>query len=87
MGNAVQAGAVALGVIIGGTAALVVFHVAGWRTMILLVAALSLLPLLAAMAMQPEAPAAKEKKRASLAGFFRRPNAWLTLFRADIPGE
>ncbi|MDR5011767.1 RhtX/FptX family siderophore transporter [Agrobacterium fabacearum] len=80
LGNAVQAGAVALGVIVGGTAALVVFHVAGWRTMILLVAALSLLPLLAALAMQPEAPTVgKEKKRASLAGFFRRPSAWLIL--------
>lgn len=80
MGNAVQAGAVALGVIIGGTAALVVFHFAGWRTMILLVAALSLLPLQAALIMQPEA-LAKEKntKPASLLGFFRRPNAWLIL--------
>ncbi|MCX8995830.1 RhtX/FptX family siderophore transporter [Rhizobiaceae bacterium BDR2-2] len=80
IGNAVQAGAVALGVIIGGTAALVVFHIAGWRTMILLVAALSLLPLAAAWAMQPEAPAAgRDRKRASLLGFFRRPNAWLIL--------
>ncbi|MGV1872693.1 RhtX/FptX family siderophore transporter [Agrobacterium rosae] len=80
MGNAVQAGAVALGVIIGGTAALVVFHLAGWQTMILLVAALSLLPLTAAVAMQPEAPtAAKSQKPASLLGFFRRPNAWLIL--------
>jgi len=79
-GNAVQAGAVALGVIIGGTAALVVFHIAGWRTMILLVAVLSLLPLLAALAMQPEPlSAGKDKKRASLAGFFLRPNAWLIL--------
>jgi PAT family beta-lactamase induction signal transducer AmpG len=80
MGNAVQAGAVALGVIIGGTAALVVFHLAGWQTMILLVAALSLLPLVAAAAMQPEAPTAeKSEKPASLFGFFRRPNAWLIL--------
>ncbi|MGQ8631679.1 RhtX/FptX family siderophore transporter [Agrobacterium sp. DKPNP3] len=78
-GNAVQAGAVALGVIIGGTAALVVFHIAGWRTMILLVAVLSLLPLLAALAMQPEETTGKETKRASLARFFRRPNAWLIL--------
>ncbi len=80
MGNAVQAGAVALGVIIGGTAALVVFHLAGWQTMILLVAALSLLPLAAAVAMQPEASTAtKSEKPASLLGFFRRPNAWLIL--------
>lgn len=81
MGNAVQAGAVALGVIIGGTAALVVFHVAGWQTMILLVAFLSLLPLLAALAMQPE-PQAEGRgvaRPASLLAFFRRPNAWLIL--------
>ncbi len=81
MGNAVQAGAVALGVIIGGTAALVIFHVAGWQTMILLVAFLSLLPLLAALAMPPEPQAAAHDriKPASLLAFFRRPNAWLIL--------
>lgn len=81
MGNAVQAGAVALGVIIGGTAALVVFHVAGWQTMILLVAVLSLLPLLAALAMQPEPQVDGQGagKPASIFGFFRRPNAWLIL--------
>ena len=44
VGNAVQAGAVALGVIIGGTVALVLFHKIGWRPTILLVAALSLPP-------------------------------------------
>ncbi|WP_244475464.1 RhtX/FptX family siderophore transporter [Rhizobium sp. Leaf311] len=80
MGNAVQAGAVALGVIIGGTTALVIFHVAGWQTMILLVALLSLLPLLAAVVMQPE-PVVDDRPRtpASLFAFFRRPNAWLIL--------
>lgn len=64
--------AVALGVIVGRTA-LVVFHVAGWRTMILLVAALSLLPFFAALAIRPKRPRLAKKKRASLAGFFRRP--------------
>lgn len=80
MGNAVQAGAVALGVIIGGTAALVVFHYAGWQTMILLVAALSLLPVIAAFYMGPETIAVEgTRKRASLSGFFKIPKAWLVL--------
>ncbi len=80
LGNAVQAGAVALGVLIGGTAALVVFHLAGWKTMILLVAALSLLPLIAARFMEQEQPATSSgAKRPSLLGFFRHPLAWLIL--------
>lgn len=80
LGNAVQAGAVALGVLIGGTAALVVFHLAGWKTMILLVAALSLLPLIAARFMEQEKPAISSgAKRPSLLGFFRHPQAWLIL--------
>jgi PAT family beta-lactamase induction signal transducer AmpG len=80
LGNAVQAGAVALGVLIGGTAALVVFHLAGWKTMILLVAALSLLPLIAARFMEQEQPATSSgAKRPSLLGFFRHPQAWLIL--------
>lgn len=80
LGNAVQAGAVALGVLIGGTAALVVFHLAGWTTMILLVAALSLLPLIAARFMEQEQPATSSgAKRPSLLGFFRHPQAWLIL--------
>lgn len=80
LGNAVQAGAVALGVLIGGTAALVVFHLAGWKTMILLVAALSLLPLIAARFMEQEQAATSSgAKRPSLLGFFRHPQAWLIL--------
>lgn len=82
IGNAVQAGSVALGVIIGGTMALVLVHQIGWRPTILLVAALSLLPLIAAIWMgdKPEpAEAAVLRKRPSLLGFFRRPNAWMIL--------
>lgn len=80
LGNAVQAGAVALGVLIGGTAALVVFHLAGWKTMILLVSALSLLPLFATRFMLPEKPVSRtDAKRPSLLGFFRHPQAWLIL--------
>lgn len=82
VGNAVQAGAVALGVIIGGTVALVLFHRIGWRPTILLVAALSLLPLLATIWMKDKPEPAQNvaaRKRPSLLGFFRRPNAWMIL--------
>ncbi|WP_018390693.1 RhtX/FptX family siderophore transporter [Ancylobacter sp. FA202] len=81
MGNAIQAGAVALGVIIGGTLALVLFHEIGWRPTILIVAALSLLPLLAAVWMEepPAATQPQDRPRASLRAFFARPNAWLVL--------
>jgi PAT family beta-lactamase induction signal transducer AmpG len=82
IGNAVQAGSVALGVIIGGTMALVLFHKIGWRPTILVVAALSLLPLLAAIWMKDEAEPRQDKavrRHANLVGFFRRPNAWMIL--------
>ncbi len=82
VGNAIQAGAVALGVILGGTLALVLFEKIGWRPTILLVAALSLLPVVAALWMREEPEEAAPKKgrpRASLRGFFARPNAWIVL--------
>lgn len=80
-GNAIQAGAVAFGVIVGGTLALVLFHEIGWRPTILVVAALSLLPLAATVWMKEDvaSPPAAGKPRASLRGFFRQPNAWLVL--------
>ncbi|MDW9541834.1 RhtX/FptX family siderophore transporter [Sinorhizobium meliloti] len=82
IGNAVQAGSIALGVIVGGTLTLVLFHKIGWRPTILLVACLSLLPLVAAIWMKDRAVASPEaplRRRASLFGFFRRPNAWMIL--------
>ncbi len=87
VGNAVQAGSVALGVIVGGTLTLVLFHKIGWQPTILLVAGLSLLPLVAAIWMQDRVeqspdgtpPKQASRKRASLIGFFRRPNAWMIL--------
>lgn len=81
VGNAIQAGAIALGVILGGTLALVLFEKIGWRPTILLVAALSLLPVVAALWMreEPEATAQPGRPRASLRGFFARPNAWIVL--------
>ena len=78
-GNAIQAGAVALGVILGGTLALVLFERIGWRPTILIVAALSLLPVAAALWMWEDAERATGKPRATLRGFFARPNAWIVL--------
>ncbi len=82
VGNAIQAGAVALGVILGGTLALVLFKQIGWAPTILIVATLSLLPLVAALLMREdasEADAGVQKSRATLRGFFSRPNAWVVL--------
>ncbi|WEX90687.1 RhtX/FptX family siderophore transporter [Sinorhizobium garamanticum] len=82
IGNAVQAGSVALGVIIGGTLTLVLFHKIGWRPTILLVAGLSLLPLIAAIWMHDKVKPgadAPPRTRPSLLVFFRRPNAWIIL--------
>lgn len=83
LGNAIQAGAVALGVIIGGTSALVLYGKIGWTATILVIAALSLLPLIAALWME-DAPPPAEKAGPSAQGigllqFFRRPNAWMIL--------
>ena len=81
IGNAVQAGAVALGVIIGGTLVLVLVQQIGWTPTILIVALLSLLPLLATlfMAEEQEGVEKADRPRPSLAAFFRRPQAWLIL--------
>ncbi|MBA8821940.1 MFS transporter [Ochrobactrum sp. P6BS-III] len=80
-GNAIQAGAVALGVIVGGTLALVLFHKIGWRPTIFIVAGLSLLPLLAGLWMDEtgEQKQRRDKPHASLKRFFQQPNAWLIL--------
>lgn len=81
IGNAVQAGAVALGVIIGGTLVLVLVKQIGWTPTILIVAVLSLLPLLATlfMAEQQAGVDTADRPRPSLGVFFRRPQAWLIL--------
>lgn len=82
-GNAIQAGAVALGVIIGGTTALVLYGAIGWTATMLAIAALSLLPLVAAFWMEETEPATQQetgpRARIGLLQFFRRPNAWLIL--------
>ncbi|PZR22366.1 MAG: hypothetical protein DI538_29060, partial [Azospira oryzae] len=82
VGNAIQAGAIALGVVLGGTLALVLFDRIGWTATILIVATLSLLPLPAALWMREIAEEGRRlpgRPRATLRGFFTRPNAWIVL--------
>lgn len=90
IGNAIQAGAVAGGVIIGGTLGLVLYERAGWNVMLGVIACISILPLFAAFAMReydPQAPA-RSLDRPSIMNFLRRPEAlrilWVALiFRAS----
>ena len=83
IGNAIQGGAVAAGVLLGGTLGLLLYHHAGWSVMLLTIAALSLLPLAAAWFMQeddtPASPA-----RPSLRAFLARPEARLILLIALV---
>ncbi|WP_062114882.1 RhtX/FptX family siderophore transporter [Aureimonas sp. AU40] len=80
VGNAIQAGAVALGVILGGTLALILFGYLGWRVTLLTVAVLSLLPLLVTPWMgEEETDPNSAGTRPSLLAFFQRPDAWVLL--------
>ena len=73
IGNAIQGGAVAFGVLIGGTLSLILYHHVGWRWMILGVVAFSALPLLAALAMrESDAPPPAGAPRPSILRFLRR---------------
>lgn len=90
VGNAIQAGAVAGGVIVGGTLGLVLYRHAGWEVMLGVIAAISILPLFAAFAMREHDPAAPGTgvDRPSIMAFLRRPEArrilWIALiFRAS----
>lgn len=89
IGNAIQGGSVAFGVVIGGTASLVVFHNAGWVAMVGFAVLASLIPLVAAFAMREgPAPVAVVHHRPSLRAFLARPEArnilWIALiYRAS----
>jgi PAT family beta-lactamase induction signal transducer AmpG len=85
IGNAIQGGAVAFGVVIGGTMSLVVYHHFGWQPMIAFVAVISLIPLAAAFAMrEDDPPPAPTAPRPSLPAFLRRPDARRILIIALI---
>lgn len=74
VGNAIQGGSVAFGVVIGGTLGLVLYSHIGWTGMLLTIAAFCFIPLAAAFAMREDDPAAAGQliDRPSLKAFFRR---------------
>jgi MFS transporter (putative signal transducer) len=83
VGNAIQGGAVALGVVVGGTLSLVLYHHVGWAGMLLTAAAFSLAPLAAAFFMREGEPApAAAVPRPSIRAFLRRPEVRTILWVA-----
>lgn len=90
IGNAIQGGSVAFGVVIGGTLGLVLYHHIGWTGMLVTIAAISLLPLIAAAMMREDdpVPGAVPAPRPSIRAFLKRPEArqilWIALtYRAS----
>lgn len=92
IGNAIQGGSVALGVVLGGTLGLLTYHHFGWISMLTMVACVSVIPLFAAFAMRESDPVAGETQpaitRPSIMRFLRRPEArqilWIALiYRAS----
>lgn len=81
VGNAIQGGAVAASVIVGGTFSLVLYEWVGWQPMVLIIAAISALPLVA-IAFMPEdgnTTTYTKANRPSLRAFLRRPEALTAL--------
>lgn len=89
IGNAIQGGSIAFGVVIGGTLGLVLYHHIGWTGMLVTIAAISLLPLIAAAMMREDDPVPDAAaKRPSIRAFLKRPEArqilWIALiYRAS----
>ncbi|WP_439598586.1 RhtX/FptX family siderophore transporter [Falsiroseomonas sp.] len=89
IGNAIQGGSIAIGVVVGGTLGLVLHHHYGWTAMLLTIAAISTLPLAAAFAMREPPPGPLESRSLpSLRAFLRRREArailWIALlYRAS----
>lgn len=90
IGNAIQGGSVAFGVVMGGTLGLVLYHHIGWTGMLVTIAAISLLPLIAAAMMREDdpVPGAAPAPRPSIRAFMKRPEArqilWIALtYRAS----
>ncbi|SUA99189.1 muropeptide transporter [Pannonibacter phragmitetus] len=84
IGNACQGGAVAFGVVIGGSLSLFLFEKWGWQPTLLFVAALSLIPLAMTVMMEEDededrtahtGERSAPPPRPSLRAFFRRPEA------------
>lgn len=86
IGNAIQAGAVAGGVVVGGTLGLVLYRYAGWNVMLGVIACISIVPLFAAFAMREHDPEVPDRSidRPSILAFLRRPEALRVLWIAMI---
>ena len=83
IGNAIQGGSVALGVVVGGTLSLVLYHHVGWAGMLLTAAAFSVPPLFAAFAMREGPPEiGASAPRPSIRAFLRRPEVRTILWVA-----
>ncbi|MGO1075011.1 MFS transporter [Inquilinus sp. CA228] len=90
-GNAVQSGAAAAGVVLGGSVGLLLYHQFGWSAMVLGISGLCLLPLAAVPAMREASyagDAAGPKPQPRVWAFLQRPEArrilWIALlFRAS----
>lgn len=78
-GNAIQGGAVAASVLVGGTASLVLYDRIGWQATMTIMAALTLLPLLILPLMREDRLSpdrqSPSRPRPSLRRFFARPEA------------
>jgi MFS transporter (putative signal transducer) len=74
IGNAIQGGSVAFGVVIGGTLGLVLYAQIGWTGMLLTISGFSLIPLFAAFMMREDEPrpADPSKPLPSVMAFLRR---------------
>lgn len=85
-GNAIQGGAIAAGVVIGGTGSLLIYHYWGWQTVMFTMAAISLavLPVTLAMREDDGPKNADTRPRASLMAFLRRPEARAALLVAFV---
>lgn len=77
VGNAIQGGSVALGVVIGGTLSLLLFEQIGWTPTLLTIAALSALPLVVLQWMDGDEPLPLAGSKPSFRAFFRRREAVL----------
>jgi len=77
IGNAIQGGSIALGVVVGGTLSLLLYDRIGWSATMLVLGAISALPLLALPFMDDDAPLPPrgQRRRPSLAAFLQRPEA------------
>ncbi|MFT4149144.1 MAG: MFS transporter [Paracoccaceae bacterium] len=78
-GNAIQGGAVAASVLVGGTLGLVLYHHIGWRATMGVMGCITLLPLLVLPLMREDRVPPVARPRPRLRAFFARPEAMQVL--------